>query len=255
MIRFVSGAFAALVIAGAAGCQEEPSFLCDRVRVVWPFFQLEPSLDTSSAEGLQIDLPLRTSLLPGTEARLTVQGPDVDPVSHPASAIADASGDLLFRDVTVPFGRVRLQVNAENECGEVRSARTPYVWDGLGFPRCELDLGFDPPQVTEPAPLGLVCAEHDLDPTAPGAQLRVTVRAGRPDMKIDLFAVDVASGAQQVFEEESGADVAAEFDMTLAEGEQALRAACVWETGDLRPSSPTLRLWVDTEMEDCSSAP
>jgi hypothetical protein len=251
-MRFVLGALLAISVAGASGCQGEPSLLCDRVRLVWPFFNLDPSLDTRpEREGLQIDLALRSSLLPGTSVTLTVQGPEGDPVTHPQAAIASESGDLLFTDVTVPFGRVTLQVNATNECGDTRSTRTPFVWDGLGYPRCDVDLGARPAVVDALAPLGVLRPEHDADPDAPGMQLEVEVDAGRPDMAVTLFALDAASGEQQIFQAESGSDGRALFPVSLGEGEQAVRAVCVWEPGELRPSSPSFRLWVDSQAPDC----
>jgi len=241
----------AVAAVGAAGCQEEPSLLCDRARVVWPFFDIDPRLDTSPDDGLQIDLELRSSLLPGTSVFLTVQGEEGDPVAHPQPAVADEDGDVLFTDVNVPFGRVTFEVNAHNECGDVRSLRTPYVWDGLGFPRCDLDLGVEPAVVDDLAPLSVLRAEHDGDPDQPGVQLQVSIDAGRPDMTVTLFALDPATGEQQIFEEESGDDLRASFPVTLGEGEHALRAVCVWEPAGLRPSSRTARLLVDTVAPDC----
>lgn len=242
-----AGALAGLALAAcAAACQGEPSLLCDRVRFVWPYFNLDPSMDTSPAEGLQIDLALRTSLLPGTSASLSVQGEDQDePVEHPEPAVADENGDLLFTGVTVPLGRIRLEVNASNECGDTRSVRTPFVWDGRGYPICELDLGVEPDVVEDLAPRLVLRAEHDADPATPGMQLNVTVQAGRPDVAVTLFALDQGTGEQQLLEQDSGEDLAAQFPLTLGEGPQAVRAVCEWEPGELRPSSPTVELLVE----------
>jgi len=243
----------ALSSATAAGCQEEPSRLCEPIRLVWPYFaNLDPTLDTSPADGLQIEIVLRTSLVPGSTGSLTVQGEEGDPVPHPETAIAAEDGTLRFSDVTVPFGRVTLHVSVESECGDAESTRTPYVWDGLGFPMCDIDIGKAPAAVEELTSLGVVRAEHDLDPDSPGAQLDVSVQAGRPDMTVTLFVLDVESGEQTIAEEESGEDLVARFPVTLGQAEQAMRAVCVWEEGDLRPSSLTLRLWVDTEVPDCA---
>jgi hypothetical protein len=250
MVRFVSGALLALLV-GATGCEGEPSLLCDRVRVIWPFFNLDPSLDTSSAEGLQIDLALRSSLLPGTAVSLSVQGPEGEPVIHPEQAVADETGDLLFTDVTVPFGRVTLQVTASNECGDTRSTRTPFVWDGLGYPACDLELGVEPAVVEALAPLGVLRAEHDADPETPGVQLQVTITAGRPDMTVSFFQLDPATGEQDITTEQANADGQAVYTVDLSEGEHALRAVCEWEEGGLRPSSPSFRLWVDSAAPNC----
>ena len=99
--------------------------------------------------------------------------------------------------------------------------------------------------------MSVLRGEHDGDPDQPGLQLDVTVTAGRPDMTVSLFALDPATGEQAIFTDQSGDDLAASFPVTLGEGEQSLRAVCVWEPGGLRPSSPTHRYLVDTVAPDC----
>ena len=250
-----AGATAAMmlaVIAGAAGCQGEPSLLCDRMRVVWPFFTLDPSLDSSPDEGLQIDLALRSTIHPGTSVFLSVQGEEGEPVQHPEPSIAASDGGLLFTDVNIPLGRVTLRVTAENQCGDLTSSRRPFVWDGQGMPICELDIGVDAAEEEALAPFRVLRAEHDADPDTAGMQLDVSVVAGRPDVEIGFFALDLASGEQQVFRQESGDDLAGAFSVTLGEGGHVLRSVCLWEPGGLRPSSPSFRLWVDTVAPDCS---
>lgn len=249
--RSVLPAALALGALALAGCQEEPSLLCDRARVVWPFFDITPEVDTSPDEGIQIDLALRTTLLPGTEVSLSVRAADSEPVPHPEPAVTDEDGDLVFSDVDVPYGRIALEVTAKSECGDVRSVRTPFVWDGRGTPTCEIDVGVDPIRVEGQAPVSVLRGEHDADPDEPGLQLDVTVTAGRPDMAVTLFALDPATGEQAIFSDQSGDDLAATFPVTLGEGERALRAVCAWEPVGLRPSSPTLRLLVDTVAPDC----
>ena len=59
-------ALVAAAAAAACGCQPEPDLLCDRARVIWPYLEIDPSLDTSPQDGIQIDLDLRSTLLPGT---------------------------------------------------------------------------------------------------------------------------------------------------------------------------------------------
>jgi hypothetical protein len=235
----------------AVACQEQPSVLCDRVRIVWPYFEIDPRLDVSEAEGLQVDLHLRTTLNEGSAARLTVQGETGDPVLHPEESVAGEDGALDFHGVTMPLGRLLLEVAIENECGESASRRQLYAWDGLGFPQCELSLGVEPTQDDAYAPLGVLRASDDGDPVAPGLQLHVTVDAGRPDMSVTLFALDVASGEQEIVSQESGTDRIAAFDLTIGEGEQAIRAVCEWEPEELLPSSVTERLWVDTDGPAC----
>jgi hypothetical protein len=245
----VALALGAAALAG--GCQEEPDLLCDRVRLIWPAFAIDPSDDTSPDAGLQIDIALRTSLLPGSRGQLSVRGEQGDAVPHQNDAVADEQGGLLFTDVTVPFGRIELQLAVSNECGRAESVRTPFVWDGLGYPTCHLDIGVEPARVDALAPVGVLRAEHDDDPGTPGVALDVSVIASRPDMTVTLFAVDRTTGAEEIFEQETGGDLGARFAVGLGEGEHALRAVCSWTPAELRPSSPTVRLLVDTQAPDC----
>ncbi len=245
-------ALALCAAALAGGCQSQPDLLCDRVRLVWPAFSIDPGDDTSPDDGLQIDIALRTSLLPGSSGRLNVRGEQGDAVPHPQEVIADAEGGLLFTDVTVPFGRIELQLVVSNECGEAESVRTPFVWDGLGYPSCDMDIGVEPAVVNELAPVGVLRAEHDADPATPGVALEVSVLASRPDMTVTLFTVNRTTGAEEIVEQETGDDLSARFAVDLGEGEHALRAICTWPPADLRPTSPTVRLLVNTQAPDCA---
>jgi hypothetical protein len=252
--RFAFFVGLAALALGTGGCQAEPDLLCDRVRVVWPFFQVSATDDTDpAAAGIQIDIQLRSSVLPGSQARLTVQGEeDPQPVAHPEAAVADENGDFAFHGVTVPLGRVQLVVEVANECGVAHSHRSLFVWDGLGYPQCEMTLGVTPATIAAFAPLGVVRAADDTDPGTAGFQLPVSVDAGRPDMSVTLFVLDVASGAEQTLVQDTGDDLRADYDVTIGEGEQALRAVCSWPPAGLSPSSVTRRLWVDTAVPRCA---
>src|SRR5678815_1808128 len=106
---------ALLALVLAAGCQGQPSLLCDRARVVWPFFEIDTSDDIDPAdEGIQIDIDLRTSYLPGSVGYLTIEPEEGDPVAHPESSVVGDDGDLHFHSVTVPLGRVLLSVSLQN---------------------------------------------------------------------------------------------------------------------------------------------
>jgi hypothetical protein len=243
---------ALLALAGAAGCQGQPSLLCDRSRVVWPFFEIDISDDIDPADGIQIDLDLRTSYLPGSVAYLAIQPEEGDPVTHPESGVVEDNGDLHFHSVTVPLGRVSLSLSLVNECGEGSSRRDLFVWDGTGYPECTLTLSVDPDFDTALAPLGVLRAEHDADPDQPGVQLSVHVVAGRPDMQVLLFVLDLTTGEEVRLDQDSGDDLAADYDLTLRDGEHAMRAVCHWTPADLSPSSITRHLVVDTRPPACS---
>lgn len=251
-----SGCFSALLalaLTAAAGCQGQPSLLCDRSRVVWPFFDVDTSDDTDpAAEGIQLDLDLNTSYLPGTVASLTIQPEEGDPVVHPASGEVGEDGHLQFHDVTVPLGRVVLSLSLVNECGDGSSRRKLFVWDGRGYPECTLSLSVEPDTATALAPIGVLRAEHDADPDQPGVQLSAHVLAGRPDMQVLLFVLDLATGEEVRLDQDTGDDLAADFDLTLREGEHAMRAVCHWTPAELSPSSITRHLLVDTRPPACA---
>ena len=242
----------AAALAGSLGaCQAEPSLLCDRARVVWPYFDIDPADDVDPAtEGIQLDLALETSLPAGSTGTLTVEPAAGELAVHPESSTAGEDGALDFRGVTLPTGRVTLTLLIENECGRASTARTLFVWDGLGIPACELSLSPEPAEVEGLEPVVVLRAEHDTDPGAV-LPVEVTVQAGRPDMTVDLFALDLATGEEVRLEADSGEDRAASFPLLLPDGEHAVRAVCRWAPEDLRPSSITRRLLVDTEVPGC----
>ena len=241
----------ALAVAAAA-CEGQPSLLCDRSRVVWPFFEIDTSDDISDEDGIQIDLALNTSYLPGSVASLVIEPEEGNPVVHPGTSVVGDDGRLTFDDVTVPLGRVALSLSIVNECGEGSSRRELYVWDGLGYPECTLTLSVEADADTALAPAGVLRAEHDADPDTPGVQLSVQVVAGRPDMQVLLFVLDLASGEEEKLAQESGDDRAADYDLTLREGEHAMRAVCHWTPAGLSPSSVTRHLFVDTRPPACT---
>lgn len=249
--RLLVPALVAIAAAGA-GCEGQPSLLCDRSRVVWPYFEVDTADDTSEAEGIQIDIDLRTSYLPGSVATLVIEPEEGDPTVHPDTEVVGDDGSLRFTGVTVPLGRVNLSLSIVNECGEGSSRRELYVWDGLGYPECTLTLSVEPDAETALAPLGVLRAEHDGDPGQAGVQLSVEVATGRPDMQVFLFVLDLTRDEEQKLEAESGDDRAAAWDLTLREGEHALRAVCHWLPAGLSPSSVTRHLFVDTRPPTCA---
>jgi hypothetical protein len=87
---------------------------------------------------------------------------------------------------------------------------------------------------------------------AAGVQLSVHVVAGRPDMQVLLFVLDLDTGTEVKLEQESGDDLAADYDLTLPEGASAMRAVCHWTPAGLSPSSITRRLFVDTRAPSCT---
>jgi hypothetical protein len=244
-------ALLALLATGLAACEAQPTVLCDRARMVWPFFEIDPSDDIDPvAEGIQIDLEISSTIWAGTEARLSVTPAGGDPVLHPDQVVVEDDGRLVFRAITLPTGRLTLTVLLDGECGSASSGRNLFVWDGLGMPECELSMA-EAAEVPALAPHRVLRAEHDEDPEGPGMQISVSVVTGRPDMIATLFVLDLSTGLERQLEQESGEDRTAEYDLTLDDGLQALRAVCHWPPADLRPSSITRQLLVDSEPPDC----
>lgn len=233
----------ASLVGLAAGCDTEPARLCDRVRVVWPFFDIDAADDVDPAPGIQIDLELKTNLVDGTPARLDVVDPEGERTPHPEGGVVE-DGVLRFPAVTVPTGRIELALTAFSECGEVPSRRGLYVWDGTGYPACSLTLGVEPAP-SEDHPLGTIGSAADVDGATPGIQIPVAVDAGRPDMEVALFVRDVETATDTVYEDVSGPDLAVDFTVSLPPGEVSIRAVCTWPVEDLRPSSHTARFFVE----------
>ena len=146
---------------------------------------------------------------------------------------------------------MQLTLTIQNGCGAASTGREIYVWDGAGFPRCDMVAAAEPADEPFYRPLGVLRAEHDGDRDAAGLQLEVVVATDRPDMSVSLFVRDVAAGEETVLEQESGEDEAATFELTLDEGEHAVRAVCYWAPADLYPSSITERYFVDTDAPAC----
>ncbi len=234
---------------GLLACRAEPELNCERVRFGWPHLDESPSSDISSAEGIQIDIPVRSDLLPGAPAVLTVTDlnvpEDEQEALFAARSQADSEGLLFFEEVTLPLGSLLLLISAEDECGRARTGRRTFVWDGLGKPQCDLSLAKSP--AADPVS-GIydLRPEHDEDAQTAGMQVSVLVDAGRPDMEVRLFVVDRESGDTQDAELMAGEDNKAVQSLTLAEGEQAVRAICYWPYEDLYQTSPTQVYLVDS---------
>lgn len=226
-----------------SACVEPPERACDRVRFTWPNFQIEPSQDVSDAEGIQIDFSLTSDLLPDIGVNLLIAEGEQERVVVGKSK-SDEDGGISFTQVTVPQGNIVMFLEAADDCGVHRSGKRTYVWDGLGFPQCSLSLSAGPDEASG-GNSPVLTSEHDLDDNEPGFQTRVRVEAGRPDMEVRLFVVDQTSGEAQEFIANTGTDGSVEQVVSLNPGEQAMRAVCIWEPEDLRPSTPTWTYFVE----------
>jgi hypothetical protein len=244
MPRFVA-LFA--LVATQVSCQDVPDRLCDRTAIIWPFLDVDAEDDTApDQDGIQLDLALRSNLTPGSEVVLSVAAEDEVAVPHPTSAVVAADGEVRFEAVTVPLGRVELALVAFGECGQFGSSREVYVWDGAGYPECALSLGVTPAASEDHAPLGVIDGDADIDDGEDGIQVPVRIETGRPDVSVALFVRDIESQTDQVYREvpDDGA-TGIDFEVTVPDGEVAMRAVCSWPTEDLHPSSHTERFFVE----------
>jgi len=204
------------------------------VRFSWPEFNLDSHADTRpDLEGLQVNLTVHSDLPPGVQTTLYLrEGDDKDSQRELAKVFAQDDGTLLFSDITIIEGEIVLLLDASDDCGKHRSGKRLYVWDGQGIPQCTLDLA-------TPSSDGVLGPQQDEDDTTSGMQVRVLVQAGRPDMEVRLFVRNRTLQTERSFTHPSQENGDAEFALTLEEGEQAIRAVCLWEPRALYPSSAT----------------
>lgn len=238
-----------VLLLALGACRGEPELNCERVRFGWPHFELDPSADVSSAEGIQIDIRLESDLLPNAPAKLSIEVTNSEGEqerSVVAEARSESDGGLHFTDVTVPLGPIIFYIDAEDDCGKARSGRRTFVWDGLGMPQCELRLASEPAADPQSGVRDLG-AEHDEDEGTAGMQVEVIIDSGRPDMEVTLFAVDRESAGNQDFDVPVDEVGIGRQTLTLPEGEQALRGVCYWEPEDFRVTSVTKVYYVDSD--------
>ncbi len=238
----------ALVLA-LLSCRSEPDLNCERVRFGWPNFDEGPNTDISGAEGIQIDIPVRSDLLPGSLAKLTITAatdPEEDQEAvFAAESRADKDGMLFFEDVTLPVGSILFLIDAKDSCGSARGGRRTFVWDGLGKPQCEVGI-ISGPAADPTTGVFELNIEHDEDVGTAGMQVSIAVAAGRSDMEVTLFVVDRETGDTQTLDYPVDDSGVGQQSLTLAEGEQAVRAICYWPDEDLNLTSPTLVYNVDS---------
>ena len=117
----------AVLAAGlvAAGCGDGP--ICPSAVVVVISSPTDGvAEDVSDAEGVQIDVEVRSNLRAGDSFALDVSQDGGDPISY--AATADANGGALFEAITVPYGTVTLAVTgASDQCGSAEDTRSVLV--------------------------------------------------------------------------------------------------------------------------------
>jgi hypothetical protein len=249
----VRSVVAALLIAGLAGCDGQPELLCEGVRIVWGFEEadFDSSDDVSDEPGIQVDIVIRTSLLPGTLVSMVIADEDDNLTATPPPVFTDNEGDLLFEAVPLPLGQATLVISAFNGCRDVDSTRVRTVWPTTARPRCEMSLSVQPRQVPFFAPLEVYNQDDDADPIADGLQLDAVIDTGIPESAIIVYVRDVATATDQPVELTSDSGGLVTARLTFGEGEQAVRSVCTAPTGQ-RNSTTTRRFWSDVSAPVCS---
>ncbi len=246
-------AVVAVLLASLAGCDGQPELLCEGVRIVWAFEEAEfdSSDDVSDEPGIQVDIVIRTSLLPGTLVSMVVADEADNIVSTPAPILTDEEGDLLFEAVSLPIGQVTLVISAFNGCRDVDSTRVRTVWPTTARPGCEISLAIEPREIPFFAPLGVYNQNDDADPAANGLQLDVVIDTGIPKSAVTVFVRDVATATDEIIELTSDSAAMVTTRLTFGDGEQAVRSVCTAPTGAIN-SSTTRRFWSDVAAPTCT---
>jgi hypothetical protein len=181
---------------------------------------VSPADDANTAPGIQIDVTVNTSLTPGYAMTLYLDG---EALSEPTEA--DENGTLVFENVSLPYGSVQLTVLGRNQCKDVKSSKSLFVFDEQGDILCQMTL--------TGASLGAGGVETwpaaaDADAIAPGFQGEVVVTTGRDDVKVKILILDVDMGTEVSLHEDASPGGEVVFMPTLPAGRHALRATCEW---------------------------
>ncbi len=233
---------AGLSALALAGCDD--TLLCDSsplVVIQSPTAAITVDGD-SVAPGVQADVRVRSTLLPGDGLELVVldaAGVEVSTLRMPAGA----GGSTVFPGVTLPGPRATLRAIGQSSCGLAEDEVELDVVAGSG---CDLQIEPAPRPVTA-YPVGVLSAAIDPDP-APGfqAQLAVATRGG---WTVELYG-DTGQGEQPRGVGLADAMGTVRFPQTLADGPVAFRAVCRGGGGEVLPSVAASAL-VDTTPPAC----
>ncbi len=234
----------AIVLAAAAGCGDGPTCPSDIVVVIEsPRGNLVD--DASSADGVQTDVVIRSNLLAGDELDLVVSMGGDDIATY--GATADQDGRARFEQITVPTGLITLRVTASSGCGDAEDSVSLVV----GNQDCLIDVR-EQPTASEYYGFPVLNAGHDTDADSAGFQgtADVTTSAG---FTVEMFvAAPVEASLGEMTADGSGA---AAFPLSLADGQNTLRAVCRAPGGNLTEASLATVVFVDTVAPACTLVP
>lgn len=227
-----------LVVAGCGDlplCPSETNLLIDRTPV---------TIDGApAAPGVQTDVVVQTTLPKGATVDVEVVD-GANGVTERAIGTVDAEGTARITGVTVPSPRARLRAIAHHpQCGDAtEEVEIDVVADGP----CGVEL--DPAPVPSDffAPLSVLDVATDQDPDQPGHQGAVIVTTFE-GAQVEVFAAGPAG------ETSLGTAVAtaagARLDVTVPDGQVAVRATCTVGAATLASSSTSVV--VDTIAPGC----
>jgi hypothetical protein len=197
------------------------------------------------APGVQADIDVHSSLLPGD--RLTLEVLDESGASRDTlSRSVGVDGGARFDFVTLPVPRAVLRASGHGVCGV---AHDEVMLDVP--PPLSCDLVVAPAPVTSAfyAPFGVLNLKTDLEPAKPGLQTQVQV-GSRPGWTVEVLRTTAgAIGEQPLGMFIVGADGVARAPVTLPDGWATLRAVCHGDGKTL--GSTVLTVLADTTPPRC----
>ena len=232
------------------GCRPPPSEACQGARVSWPFLEFTEGDDESDEPGVQISLELRTSLSEGTTTTLRVAPMGGDGGADGAGdesggaslvGIVDEEGTVFFESVTILDGEFFLSLDAEVDCGSIRSERTAFLRTSQNDLRCSFGINGENQIVGELT--RVLDDDADTSLTEAGVQALLEVETGLPNTAVEVFIVNETTDEELTLDANTAAATGASFNATFENGFYNIRSVC--ENNDATVASPTLRYRVE----------
>lgn len=222
----------------------DPPLCRDEVFVAFSTTVISGDVD-DFAPGVQADIDVQSSLLPGDRIALEVL--DESGASRETlSRTVGTDGGARFDFVTLPEPRAVLRASGHGVCG---IAHDEEMVDVPPTSHCVLAVAPAPVSAAFYAPSRVLNLGSDLDPVAPGLQTEIQV-ATPPGWSVEVLrATSAAIGEQSVGVFVAGADGVARTPTTLPDGWATLRAVCSGAGKTL--GSAALTVFVDTTPPRC----
>lgn len=197
------------------------------------------------APGVQANIELQTTLLPGDVVTLDVLD-DTGARLVQMSRTVEMSGDARFAYVTLPSPHAVLRASGRGVCG---AAHVEIMIDVPAEPSCRLAVTPAPESAAYYAPFGVLSLRSDPDPVTPGYQTMVHV-ASLPGWSVEVLQRPGGAAAEtEVGRFIADGDGATRAPVTLPDGWVTLRAVC--RGGEREVRSPQVTLLADTTAPGC----